>query len=223
MSYRSAAKDFSYKKWCATFCCPPLPTSIISKLAFKPLTIKTYELIPTESGSMQYVFQLSPDIDQTSLKRLLQQDARFVKTLRGNNVVVLFIKCTKTKNFTILYSHGGSVDVGYMHRLCTDLSLMTGCDIVTYDYSGYGESTGTPSEMNMYADIRAAWDYTITFQEPNPLKIVLYGQGIGTVATIDLASKVQCAGVIVQSPLMSARRLFIPRGNLLKFLHHMNR
>lgn len=27
----------------------------------------------------------------------------------------------------------------------------------SYDYSGYGASTGKPSEKNLYADIDAAW------------------------------------------------------------------
>jgi len=31
-----------------------------------------------------------------------------------------------------------------------------GCSLFAYDYSGYGLSTGTPSERNLYADAAAA-------------------------------------------------------------------
>ena len=44
------------------------------------------------------------------------------------------------------------------------LSLFTpgsriNCNIFSYDYSGYGASSGRPSEKNLYADIDAAWQF----------------------------------------------------------------
>lgn len=41
----------------------------------------------------------------------------------------------------------------------------------------------------------------------SPSNIILYGQSIGTVPTIDLASKYDCAGVILHAPLMSGMRV----------------
>jgi len=41
--------------------------------------------------------------------------------------------------------------------------------------------------------------------------IVLYGQSIGTVPTVDLARKYECAAVILHSPLMSGMRVAFPR------------
>ena len=32
------------------------------------------------------------------------------------------------------------------------------CNIFTYDYSGYGESEGRPTEKNLYSDVQAAWN-----------------------------------------------------------------
>lgn len=31
------------------------------------------------------------------------------------------------------------------------------CNVFSYDYSGYGASSGKPSEKNLYADVDAAW------------------------------------------------------------------
>ncbi|EQB78824.1 abhydrolase domain-containing protein [Camelus ferus] len=53
---------------------------------------------------------------------------------------------------------------------------------------------------------------------PNPLgkygvspeNIILYGQSIGTVPTVDLASRYECAAVILHSPLMSGLRVAFP-------------
>ncbi|KAK6018991.1 hypothetical protein OSTOST_15391, partial [Ostertagia ostertagi] len=50
----------------------------------------------------------------------------------------------------------------------------------------YGYSTGTVSEKNIYADIRAVYEY-IHRTRPNK-KIVLLGYSIGTTAVIDLAA-----------------------------------
>ncbi|GIY74858.1 hypothetical protein CDAR_73221 [Caerostris darwini] len=195
---------------CWVFCCPPCPRSITEKIAFMP-PVPTYEVAPTKSETIQYAFHLSPDYDTSGLRKVIQQEVRVVKTTLNNSIVVLYVKGTASKTFTILYSHGNAVDVGLIHRLCVDLSQMTGCDVVTYDYSGYGQSTGSPSEKNLYADIKAAWDYTLTFQEPDPSLIILYGHSLGAAATIDLASKVECAGVILHAPFASSFQVVCPK------------
>ncbi len=43
-----------------------------------------------------------------------------------------------------------------------------------------------------------------------PENIILYGQSIGTVPTVDLASRYECAAVILHSPLMSGLRVAFP-------------
>jgi abhydrolase domain-containing protein 17 len=53
------------------------------------------------------------------------------------------------------------------------------CNIISYDYSGYGISQGRPSEKNMYADIEATYkSLKQRYQIPDS-KIILYGQSIG--------------------------------------------
>ena len=41
-------------------------------------------------------------------------------------------------------------------------------------------------------------------------RIILYGQSIGTVPTVDLASRELCAGVVLHSPLASGLRVIRP-------------
>ena len=53
------------------------------------------------------------------------------------------------------------------------------CNIISYDYSGYGVSQGKPSEKNMYADIEATYkSIKQRYHIPNS-RIILYGQSIG--------------------------------------------
>lgn len=80
----------------------------------------------------------------------------------------------------------------------------------SYDYSGYGKSSGKASEKNLYSDVEAAWHELIKRYDIKPENILLYGQSIGTAPVVDLATKVEAAGVVLHSPLMSGIRLLFP-------------
>jgi len=96
-------------------------------------------------------------------------------------------------------------------------------DCGSYDYSGYGMSTGRPSEKNMYADIEAAWLALRSHYSVDPDNIVLYGQSIGTVPTVHLATRYQVAAVVLHSPLMSGMRVAFPRARRTCCLDVFNR
>lgn len=112
--------------------------------------------------------------------------------------------------FTILFSHGNAVDLGQMTSFFVGLGQRINCNIFSYDYSGYGMSTGKPSEKNLYADIDCAWHALRTQYGISPENIILYGQSIGTVPTVDLASRYEVGAVILHSPLMSGMRVAFP-------------
>lgn len=71
-----------------------------------------------------------------------------------------------------------------------------------------------PCEDYVYADIEAAYDYLLNERSIQPSEIVLYGRSLGSGPTCYLASKTasrgpqhSVAGVILQSPLLSAFRV----------------
>ncbi|KAF7660648.1 hypothetical protein LDENG_00278140 [Lucifuga dentata] len=118
--------------------------------------------------------------------------------------------CLLASRFTVLFSHGNAVDLGQMSSFYIGLGTRINCNIFSYDYSGYGVSTGKPSEKNLYADIDAAWHALRTRYGISPEHIILYGQSIGTVPTVDLASRYECAAVVLHSPLTSGMRVAFP-------------
>ena len=71
-------------------------------------------------------------------------------------------------------------------------------------------SLGKPSEKNLYADIDATWQALRTWYGVSAENIILYGQSIGTVPTVHLASGYECAAVILRSPLMPGLRVAFP-------------
>ena len=84
----------------------------------------------------------------------------FCNTKRGNRIVCMFIGCNNDESnskYTLLFSHGNGVDIGLLRQYYVNLSSRLGVNVYCYDYSGYGASGGRPSEKNIYADIRAAF------------------------------------------------------------------
>lgn len=80
---------------------------------------------------------------------------------------------------------GGAINLSLFNHCTRQIYLLD----FSYDYSGYGMSTGKPSEKNLYADVDAAWHALRTRYGISPENVILYGQSIGTVPTVDLASR----------------------------------
>ena len=101
-----------------------------------------------------------------------------------------------------LFSHGNAGNIagrlesiGLLHEL--------GLSVFAYDYGGYGESTGKPSEARCYADIRAAYRYLTETRGVAPEEIVLFGRSLGGAVTIDLATEMPAAAVVAESCFVS--------------------
>lgn len=65
-------------------------------------------------------------------------------TKRGTKIVALYVRNTSA-SLTVLYSHGNAADLGQMYDLFSELSFHLGVNLMGYDYSGYGQSTGKMS------------------------------------------------------------------------------
>ncbi|KHG01281.1 Abhydrolase domain-containing protein [Gossypium arboreum] len=80
-----------------------------------------------------------------------------------------------------------------------------------YDYSGYGQSTGKPTECNTYADIDAAYTCLKERYGVKDEDLILYGQSVGSGPTVDLASRLpNLRGVVLHSPILSGMRVLYP-------------
>ncbi|CAH8444143.1 unnamed protein product [Dicrocoelium dendriticum] len=131
-------------------------------------------------------------------------------TTTGLNPLPSMGNATFKPRYTVLFSHGNAVDIGQMAGFLQSLAYRFGVDIVCYDYSGYGVSTGLRLEENLYADAEAVLHEVRERYEVPLERIVLYGQSIGTAPTVYLATKYKVAGVVLHSPFMSGLRVVCP-------------
>jgi len=152
------------------------------------------------------VFLAEADYSLTPLPDLslegIAVDTVRMSTSRGNVILGFHFRRARAAR-TLLFSHGNSTDIGIMFHHLRDLCVKLQVDVFAYEYSGYGESSGVPSEQDLYADIDAAHHY-LTHDRGIPAdQIVCYGQSVGSVPSVDLASRVRVGGVILHSALKS--------------------
>lgn len=204
------------------------PSQITQKMAFLPPKI-TYELIEIKDEGdegesskkkneleKKFEFKFLPEFQESAIgmdDKFIKDyfDAFYTKTKRGNKIACLHIKSPKKDpKYTLLFSHGNAADLGMLTGFYCRLVHHLNVNLFSYDYSGYGRSSGSASEKNLYSDIEAAWHALLKRYDLKADNVILYGQSIGTACAVDLATKYECAGVVLHSPLMSGIRLLFP-------------
>ena len=129
----------------------------------------------------------------------------------GVKINVWFIYAPSSTPRTVLFCPGNAGNVS--RRVFTAQFLTAlGVNVLLVDYRGYGRSQGTPSERNVYADVRAAYNW-LTQEKNIPAEdIYLFGRSLGGAIAIEVAGQVPVAGLIVESSFTSAaevgRRMF---------------
>ncbi|HZH29161.1 MAG TPA: alpha/beta hydrolase [Pyrinomonadaceae bacterium] len=103
---------------------------------------------------------------------------------------------------TLIFLHGNAGNISHRYEIVGDLMRLP-ANVLIIDYRGYGKSEGRPTEAGLYADARAAWDYLTKTRAVPPSRIVIFGESLGGAVAIDLASKVEACGLIVQSSFTS--------------------
>ncbi len=81
------------------------------------------------------------------------------------------------------------------------------CNIFAYDYTGYGRSSGSPSEDEIYSDIESCFLYLRDVLGIPWTQIVLFGRSLGTSASTHLAALTPVRGIILQCPMLSLFRI----------------
>ncbi|XP_072963837.1 uncharacterized protein [Typha angustifolia] len=159
-------------------------SSVAAKLAFFPPNPPSYEVIAEPLTGLLTLSRF-PHRENVDVLRL--------PTRRGSEIVAVYVRNPAAAS-TLLYSHGNAADLGHM-----------------YDYSGYGQSSGKPTEQNTYADIEAAYKCLIENYRAKEEEIILYGQSVGSGPTVDLATRLpHLRAVVLHSPISSGLRVMYP-------------
>ena len=102
----------------------------------------------------------------------------------------------------LLFCHGNAGNIS--HRLDSLLLFhRLQMSILIFDYRGYGQSEGQPSEQGTYTDALAAWEYLLTQKSKQPAEIVIFGRSLGAAIAAELATRVRPGALILESAFTS--------------------
>ncbi len=127
-------------------------------------------------------------------------------TADGKQLGAWYIPPVEDKAKVVIMSHGNGGNRCY--RLAKQaLFSSLGCGVLSYDYRGYGDSQGSPSEKGTYLDVQAAYDWLAAEKKIAPERVVSFGESLGCAMALELALKRPVRALIMESPFTSVEEM----------------
>lgn len=101
---------------------------------------------------------------------------------------------------TVVVFNGNAGNRSHRVPLGQELTA-SGLGVVLFDYRGFGDSQGSPSEDGLALDARAAVAYATQRAPASPL--VFFGESLGAAVAIEVATEVAPVALILRSPFTS--------------------
>lgn len=151
----------------------------------------------------------------------LQFESVSFDTTDGVHLSGWFVPCESARG-VILFCHGNAGNIS--HRLDSiQIFHQLGLDVFIFDYRGYGQSEGKPTEQGTYKDSEAAWHYLIEERQVKPNEVIIFGRSLGGAVASWLAQSHTPRGLILESTFTSLPDIavglypYLPARLLLRF------
>ena len=98
--------------------------------------------------------------------------------------------------------------------------------VLIFDYRGYGNSSGSPSERGTYLDVKGAWNFLVQRKKFQPAHIILFGRSLGGSIAAWLAKENNPGALIIESVFKSVPKIgqsiypFLPVKLLSRFSYN---
>jgi fermentation-respiration switch protein FrsA (DUF1100 family) len=122
-------------------------------------------------------------------------------TADGLNLRSWYFPASRAGAPVVLFLHGNAGDIGN-HLPFARFLIDAGYGVLALEYRGYGGNPGSPSEAGLYDDARAAFAFLKAQGIPD-LKVVLFGESLGTGVAVAMAAEHPVGAVILRSPYTS--------------------
>lgn len=104
---------------------------------------------------------------------------------------------------TVLFCHGNAGNISNRLDTVSFYYHEMNCNLMIFDYSGYGKSGGEVGEKNSYKNVRDVYDYMINELKVKPEDLIVHGRSLGGAVAADLAVDNKCGGLILESTFSS--------------------
>ncbi len=159
-------------------------------------------------------------IEATPANIGLAFDAVRLATEDGESLTGWFVPAPNPRG-TVLYFHGNGGNIGHRVEIIRDFHDL-GFNVLIFDYRGYGESSGSPSEEGTYRDAMAAWRHLTEARRIPAQSIVFFGESLGGAVAAWLAERHMPGALVFYATFTSvpdmARKLYpiLPVGMLVR-------
>ena len=144
---------------------------------------------------------------------LYYEDVR-LRTSDGLTLHAWFIPgdLTMTPKATWVWFHGNGGNNGYRIDELALAHHRTNANLFIFDYRGYGESDGSPSEEGTYLDSRAAMDYLLSRSDVDQDHIIYLGHSLGAAVAVELGITTSMK-LVVSNTGEQSKRLLLTTGS----------
>lgn len=113
-----------------------------------------------------------------------------------------FVRAAGTAAGTVIVFNGNAGNRAYRSDLAARLSA-EGFSVLLFDYRGYGDNPGAPTEEGLAIDARAARRYVLSRGDVDARRLVYFGESLGSGVAVRLAVEHPPSAVILRSPFTS--------------------
>lgn len=106
----------------------------------------------------------------------------------------------RDSEYTILFCGDNTGNLSYKQQKVNGL-LSIGYSVLAFDYTGFGESRGTPSEQGCYDDAATMTGFLVGNMPAS--NIIAYGMGVGCAVAASVARRLSLPCVILDEPIPS--------------------
>ncbi len=120
------------------------------------------------------------------------------------DIVQFFLKDSTPIKGVVLYFHGNRENINRYAKYVPNFTKH-GYEVWMMDYPGYGKSRGKRKEERFYTDASAI--YKLAANKVSGDSIIIYGKSLGTGVATELASRVICKQLLLETPYYSMASL----------------
>lgn len=128
------------------------------------------------------------------------QDVHF-QTAQGDAIHGWWCPIEKA-NGALLYCHGQQGNLSFRIPHIRQFQKLH-VSVLVFDYPGFGQSPGSPTEQGCYAATDAAYQWLIHQKQIPPEKILILGKSLGSGVAVDLAARMPHRCLILLKPYTS--------------------
>ena len=103
---------------------------------------------------------------------------------------------------TMLVCNGNAGNRAYRAELAQAFRVHR-VSVLLFDYRGYGDSAGSPTERGLALDARAARRYLLSRPDVDAARLVYFGESLGAAVAVELAAEHPPAALVLRSPFTS--------------------